>query len=66
MTTAAHPRHSRSAAPADGQQPRPVLSDDDRELQVAAAQLRLVTDRRLGKKTPDWVKELAAEEPTAS
>ncbi|MEW1950803.1 hypothetical protein AB0280_16310 [Pseudarthrobacter sp902506025] len=30
-------------------------------MQIAAAQLRLVTDRRLGKQTPDWVKQLAAE-----
>lgn len=38
----------------------------DRGVQIAAAQLRLVTDRRLGKATPDWVKELAQEEPRAS
>jgi hypothetical protein len=35
----------------------------DRGVQVAAARLRLVTDRRLGKETPDWVKALAAEKP---
>lgn len=38
----------------------------DRGVQIAAAQLRLVTDRRLGKTTPEWVKELAQEEPRAS
>ncbi|MDR7080774.1 hypothetical protein J2X01_000043 [Arthrobacter ginsengisoli] len=32
----------------------------DRGVQIAAAKLRLVTDRRLGRATPDWVKELAA------
>lgn len=32
----------------------------DRGVQTAAAKLRLVTDRRLGRATPDWVKELAA------
>jgi hypothetical protein len=35
----------------------------DRGVQIAAAQLRLVTDRRLGKETPDWVRQLAAEKP---
>jgi hypothetical protein len=38
----------------------------DRGVQIAAAQLRLVTDRRLGKVTPEWIKELAQEEPQAS
>ena len=32
----------------------------DRGVHIAAAKLRLVTDRRLGLATPDWVKELAA------
>lgn len=32
-----------------------------RAMQIAAAQLRLVTDRRLGKATPEWVRQLAAE-----
>lgn len=34
----------------------------DRGVQIAAARLRLVTDRQLGLETPAWVKELAAEE----
>lgn len=38
----------------------------DRGVQIAAAQLRLVTDRRLGQTTPEWIKELAREEPQAS
>jgi hypothetical protein len=38
----------------------------DRGVQIAAAQLRLVTDRRLGQTTPDWIKQLAQEEPQAS
>lgn len=38
----------------------------DRGVQIAAAQLRLVTDRRLGQDTPEWIKELAREEPRAS
>lgn len=38
----------------------------DRGVQIAAAQLRLVTDRRLGQTTPEWIKELAQEEPQAS
>lgn len=32
----------------------------DPGVQSAAARLRLVTDRRLGRSTPDWVRELAA------
>lgn len=35
----------------------------DRGVQIAAAQLRLVTDRRLGEETPEWIKQLAAEKP---
>lgn len=31
----------------------------DHEVQVAAARLRIVTDRRLGRVTPGWVQELA-------
>lgn len=39
------------------------IKDESDELGmfIAAAQLRLVTDRRLGKVTPDWVKHLAEE-----
>lgn len=37
--------------------------EDDRNVQRAAACLRLVTDRRLGKPSPSWVERLAAEEP---
>ncbi|NVM96096.1 hypothetical protein [Arthrobacter wenxiniae] len=33
----------------------------DRGVQIAAARLRLVTDRQLGMETPTWIKELAAE-----
>lgn len=33
----------------------------EREFFIAAAQLRMVTDRRLGKVTPEWVKQLADE-----
>ncbi|HSL36278.1 MAG TPA: hypothetical protein VK883_05560 [Arthrobacter sp.] len=32
----------------------------DPGVQIAAARLRLVTDRRLGLATPDWIKDLAA------
>lgn len=34
----------------------------DRGVQIAAARLRLVTDRRLGLETPAWVKKLADEQ----
>lgn len=60
MSTATHP--SRHGAHAAGQGSGEV-PDDTRSMQIAAAQLRLVTDRRLGKQTPEWVKQLAAEKP---
>lgn len=37
-----------------------IVGADERAMEGAAAQLRLVTDRRLGKITPDWVKAQAA------
>lgn len=33
----------------------------DRGVQIAAARLRLVCDRQLGKETPGWIRQLAAE-----
>jgi hypothetical protein len=33
----------------------------DGGVQIAAARLRLVTDRRLGRATPEWIRELAGE-----
>jgi hypothetical protein len=63
MSTATHPgKHGAHAAPVPPQ-PDQDFDEDDRAMQVAAAQLRLVTDRRLGKPTPEWVKDLAAEKP---
>lgn len=38
---------------------------DDRALHIAAAQLREVTDRRLGKATPDWITALGQGEPAS-
>lgn len=35
------------------------VDPDDLALWVAAPQLRVVTDRRLGKTTPSWVVQLA-------
>ena len=40
-----------------------AVSEELHAVQIAAAQLRLVTDRRLNKQTPGWVEELAAETP---
>ncbi|MCX6499530.1 MAG: hypothetical protein NTU93_12140 [Arthrobacter sp.] len=51
------------AAQAKAEQAEEVFDEDDRAMQVAAAQLREVTDRRLGKVTPVWVKALAREQP---
>ena len=63
MSTAAHHgRHETQEASPEVELPKRV-DQDERALQIAAAQLRLVTDRRLGKQTPEWVKQLAAEKP---
>jgi hypothetical protein len=40
-------------------------SSYDRGVQIAAAKLRVATDRRIGETTPDWIKELAAEKPSS-
>lgn len=34
---------------------------DDECVRIYAARLRITTDRKLGKETPDWVKELAGK-----
>ena len=57
-----HGRHESQEASAKVESPSSV-GHDKRAMQIAAAQLRLVTDRRLGKTTPEWVKQLAAEKP---
>ena len=44
----------------EGTTPGREAASRDRSVQTAAAKLRLVTDRRLGRATPDWVKDLAA------
>jgi hypothetical protein len=36
-----------------------------RRVTQQAARLRLVTDRRLGKTSPDWVRRAAADDPLA-
>ncbi|MCC3271562.1 hypothetical protein MUK71_08395 [Arthrobacter zhangbolii] len=57
MTTAALPLAHGDRTPRPADQPVP---DRDRErVQIRAARLRLTTDRKLGKPTPDWVRELA-------
>ena len=63
MSTAARPvKHGAHTAPPP-LEPDEAVSDDDRAMQIAAAQLREVTDRRLGKVTPEWIKALAREQP---
>ncbi|QDG89077.1 hypothetical protein NIBR502770_11740 [Pseudarthrobacter sp. NIBRBAC000502770] len=59
--TPKEPQKRRTAGP-DSERPQNV-DRDARAMQIAAAQLRLVTDRRLGKETPEWVRRLAAERP---
>lgn len=71
MTTQEPYREHDSSAAATDEQRNPAgltrtshrAASYDRGVQIAAAQLRLVTDRRLGKATPDWVRALAQEEP---
>lgn len=51
----------------DGDHAEPLGAwENERDIQRAAAQLRLVTDRRLGKLTPEWVQKLAAESPAVA
>lgn len=64
MSTATHPaRHGAHAADSPEVETPGAADEDERAMEIAAAQLRLVTDRRLGKVTPEWVRALAAEEP---
>ena len=64
LDQAAHARLARAGAHAASQdEPEEVFDEDDRAMQIAAAQLREVTDRRLGKVTPGWLKDLAREQP---
>lgn len=59
MSTATHPaQHGVHAATPVA--PEAAFDEDERAMEIAAAQLRLVTDRRLKKQTPEWVKKLAA------
>lgn len=44
--------------------PPETVDEDELAMEIATAQLRLITDRRLGKVTPDWVKTLAAAKPS--
>ncbi|MCQ1953467.1 MULTISPECIES: hypothetical protein [Arthrobacter] len=55
MTTAALPLARGSKAPAD----QPERDRDRERVQIRAARLRLTTDRKLGKPTPEWVRKLA-------
>jgi hypothetical protein len=60
LDQAAHAvRHGPHALPPQVE-PDHVFDDDERAMQIAAAQLREVTNRRLGKATPEWVKALAS------
>lgn len=63
LDQAAHPVGRGTHALPAQVEPEPAFDDDDRAMQIAAAQLREVTDRRLGKATPAWVTALAREQP---
>ncbi|MFF2244285.1 hypothetical protein ACFVTM_08920 [Arthrobacter sp. NPDC058130] len=65
MSTATHPsRHGAHAAASPEVEAPEVVDEDELAMEIAAAQLRLVTDRRLGKVTPEWVEDLAAAKPS--
>lgn len=64
MEFATQNRHGAHAATAPEHETETVNADE-LAMEIAAAQLRLVTDRRLGKVTPEWVKTLAAQKPHA-
>jgi hypothetical protein len=54
---------ARARPPGETVAPDEDFDDDGRAIQVAAARLREVTDRKLGKVTPGWVKALAQDQP---
>lgn len=59
-----HPSEPLTQTATQGGSPYPVRhlpSSYDRGVQIAAARLRVICDRRLGNETPDWIKQLAAE-----
>ena len=67
MSTATPPvRQGAHAATSPALNSPDAVEEAERAMEVAAAQLRLVTDRRLGKQTPEWVKALADEKPGAA
>ena len=55
-------KHGARAAPSQDE-PEEIFDDDGPAMQIAAAELREVTDRRLGKVSPEWVRALAHEQP---
>lgn len=67
MSTATPPApHGAHAATPPAPDSPDAVDEAERAMEVAAAQLRLVTDRRLGKRTPEWVRALADEKPGAA
>lgn len=67
--------HEHDSSRAETEQSNPAIGSPklshraasyDRGVQIAAAQLRLVTDRRLGIVTPQWIEALAQEDPHTS
>ncbi|MFJ4169974.1 hypothetical protein ACIPY3_10710 [Paenarthrobacter sp. NPDC089714] len=54
--------HADGAAERESKYPiKHLASSYDRGVQIAAARVRIITDRGLGKRTPDWILQLAAE-----
>lgn len=59
MSGTLHARKAKKARPAVQRAAQP--QQDDEQLQILAARLRVTTDSKLDKETPTWVKELAAK-----
>ncbi|MBP3036264.1 hypothetical protein J2M53_08360 [Arthrobacter sp. zg-ZUI100] len=59
MTTAALPLAHGGKAPHSADEGTRDRDRDRERVEIRAARLRLTTDRKLGKTTPDWVRELA-------
>lgn len=81
-TSGAHARHAQTAGqavePGSGTSTPPGVdprntehrryrpASYDRGVQIAAAKVRVATDKKLKQKTPQWIVELSREEKSAS
>ncbi|MCC3274685.1 MULTISPECIES: hypothetical protein [unclassified Arthrobacter] len=59
MTTAALSQGNKTPGRSESAGHNTEQGRDQERVQIRAARLRLTTDRKLGKTTPDWVRKLA-------